>query len=182
MEIDNQLVDLLNLYEVKNTKYGNSFSNTVQEYGLMSICIRLGDKISRTKTLILNSQEGTSDESLVDTLRDIALYSLMSVMELDQEHLFGDTIKAPENTPKPQDESSANPVEEGKRKLTTKDREYWEKEFPDYTKEELFDIAEILKIETPPRKKTTKQELINLLLNVNPKKLEDAVNEHDSRS
>lgn len=50
--------------------------------------IRLGDKFSRFKTLsrILSSdsdQQAVTDESIRDTLLDLANYSIMTVLEID---------------------------------------------------------------------------------------------------
>ena len=51
--------------------------------------IRLGDKFSRFKTLsrILptdSTQQQVTDESIRDTLLDLANYAIMTVLELDQ--------------------------------------------------------------------------------------------------
>ena len=75
---------MADIYEQKNKKYGNSFSKTYQEYGKSVLCIRLEDKLSRIKQLLLNGQEGTADESVTDTLIDMANYAIMAVMELEK--------------------------------------------------------------------------------------------------
>ena len=75
---------MADIYEQKNKKYGNSFSKTYQEYGKPVLCIRLEDKLSRIKQLLLNGQEGTADESVTDTLIDMANYAIMAVMELEK--------------------------------------------------------------------------------------------------
>lgn len=46
--------------------------------------IRLGDKYLRFKTLIGGEKQRVSDESIRDTLIDLANYSIMTIMELDQ--------------------------------------------------------------------------------------------------
>ena len=43
--------EMLDLYEIKNKNYGDSFSKQFQEYGLTSVCIRLEDKLNRLKSL-----------------------------------------------------------------------------------------------------------------------------------
>lgn len=75
---------MADIYEQKNKKYGNSFTKTYQEYGKTVLCIRLEDKLSRIKQLLLNGQEGTADESVTDTLIDMANYAIMAVMELEK--------------------------------------------------------------------------------------------------
>ena len=75
---------LNNLYATKNQKYGDSFSITVQKYGIIAALTRLSDKWQRFETLILTKDPGTPDESIRDTLLDMANYCIMTVMELDQ--------------------------------------------------------------------------------------------------
>lgn len=75
--------ELNSLYELKNKKYGDSFSKTYKEYGPAMLCIRLEDKLSRAKQLLLNGEDGTNDESIIDTLKDLANYSIMGIIELE---------------------------------------------------------------------------------------------------
>ena len=78
---------LNNLYATKNKKYGDSFSITVQKYGIIAALTRLSDKWQRFETLILTKDPGTPDESIRDTLLDMANYCIMTVMELDQKEV-----------------------------------------------------------------------------------------------
>lgn len=71
------------LYALKNKKYGNSFSKTFKEYGKPVVCLRIDDKMSRLKQMILRGESDTADESILDTLIDIANYSVMSIVELE---------------------------------------------------------------------------------------------------
>lgn len=77
--------EMTRLFEIKNKNYGNSFSKQFDEYGLTSVCIRLEDKLNRLKSL---SKQGDNanvdDESLRDTLIDLANYSVLSIMEIDK--------------------------------------------------------------------------------------------------
>ena len=75
---------LNHIYAIKNKKYGDSFSVTVQKYGIIAALTRLSDKWQRFETLILTKDPGTSDESIRDTLLDMPNYCIMTVMELDQ--------------------------------------------------------------------------------------------------
>ena len=75
---------LTETYESKNKDYGDSFSKQFQEYGLISSAIRLEDKLSRFKNLIKNEAQ-VKDESIEDTLLDMANYAILTVMELREE-------------------------------------------------------------------------------------------------
>ena len=74
--------ELTELYTRKNHDYGDSFHNTYLKWGLVMSAIRLEDKLQRFETLIRNPQK-VSDESIRDTLIDLANYSIMTVMEID---------------------------------------------------------------------------------------------------
>lgn len=80
------LCNQLNLiYEAKNKDYGNSFGKSFGEYGLTMACIRLEDKLNRFKSLSKSKEIQVKDESIIDTLIDLANYSIMTVMELQKE-------------------------------------------------------------------------------------------------
>lgn len=84
-----KICDGLNeLYARKNHDYGDSFHTTFVEEGLAMARIRLGDKFSRFKTLSRLScndrdQQQVTDESIRDTLLDLANYAIMTVLEMD---------------------------------------------------------------------------------------------------
>ena len=77
--------ELVDIYAKKNADYGDSFHKSFEEEGWAMIRIRLGDKFSRLKNLTRGNSPKVSDESLRDTLMDLANYAIMSVMELDNE-------------------------------------------------------------------------------------------------
>lgn len=72
------------LYERKNHDYGDSFHQTFVEEGLAMPRIRLGDKFSRFKTLSRGENAKVTDESIRDTLLDLANYAIMTVLEIDE--------------------------------------------------------------------------------------------------
>lgn len=72
--------ELYDIYKRKNHDYGNSFSILYQKFGLQSVVIRLWDKLLRLETL-LNSKAQV-DESIEDTLKDLANYAIMALIEL----------------------------------------------------------------------------------------------------
>ena len=71
--------NLNDLYQRKNHDYGDSFGKSYQEYGMVMACIRLEDKLNRLKSLC--KQEAQVDESVEDTLMDLANYSIMTLIE-----------------------------------------------------------------------------------------------------
>lgn len=74
------------LYEKKNHDYGDSFHKTYVEEGMAMPRIRLGDKLERFKNLTRNpSTQAVSDESIIDTLKDLANYAIMTIIELEEE-------------------------------------------------------------------------------------------------
>lgn len=75
--------ELNELYARKNADYGDSFGKSFLEYGLTMACIRLEDKLNRIKSLTKQAAQ-VSDESIVDTLMDLANYSIMTLVELAQ--------------------------------------------------------------------------------------------------
>lgn len=72
------------LYERKNHDYGDTFHQTFVEEGMAMARIRLGDKFSRFKTLSRGQTQQVADESIRDTLLDLANYAIMTVLEMDE--------------------------------------------------------------------------------------------------
>lgn len=80
------------IYEQKNHDYGDSFHDTFVEEGMAMARIRLSDKLNRFKKLTRMSEDRSEgftnvpmvkDESIRDTLLDLANYAIMTVMEMD---------------------------------------------------------------------------------------------------
>lgn len=69
--------EIVELQERKNHDYGNAFEKSMDKWGLTALAIRLGDKLSRLESLI--GKENKVDESLEDTLIDLASYAMMGV-------------------------------------------------------------------------------------------------------
>lgn len=86
------------LYARKNADYGDSFGKSFEEYGLTMACIRLEDKLNRIKSLTKQAAQ-VSDESIVDTLMDLANYSIMTLVELAQSEPETALEKNPERMP-----------------------------------------------------------------------------------
>ena len=75
--------EINDLYDRKNHDYGDSFHQTFVEEGMAMARIRLGDKFNRFKTLSRGGDQKVNDESIRDTLIDLANYAIMTVMEME---------------------------------------------------------------------------------------------------
>ena len=71
------------LYAKKNHDYGDSFHQTFVEEGMVMARIRLGDKLNRFKTLSRGNEQKVNDESIRDTLIDLANYAIMTILEME---------------------------------------------------------------------------------------------------
>ena len=77
--------ELNSLYAKKNHDYGDSFHLSYQEEGMAMARIRLGDKLNRFKALSRTNKQAVRDESMRDTLIDLANYAIMTLMEMEYE-------------------------------------------------------------------------------------------------
>ena len=68
----------------KSNDYGDSFGQMWERYGITSAMIRLTDKMNRLYSLTSGKTQMVTDESIRDTLMDLASYALMTVIELDK--------------------------------------------------------------------------------------------------
>jgi hypothetical protein len=75
-------IELGELYEAKNKCYNNSFGDTYKKLGIVSAVTRISDKYNRLCNLATNPDIDNLGESLEDTLKDMASYCIMTVMEL----------------------------------------------------------------------------------------------------
>lgn len=70
---------MINLYEIKNKDYGNSFEQSCDDFGITAGLVRMSDKFNRIKTLA-KQDNLVKDESIEDTLIDLANYSIMTLI------------------------------------------------------------------------------------------------------
>ena len=80
-DFEKTLQKMLETYKAKNADYGNSFDKTLNEFGLVAATVRLSDKMDRIKMLTKNEAK-VLDESIEDTLLDLANYSVMALVWL----------------------------------------------------------------------------------------------------
>lgn len=77
--------EMLTTFERKNHDYGDSFTQTVDKFGLIASGVRMHDKLERFVTLAQKDISMKVDESMRDTLLDLANYAIMTVMYIDDE-------------------------------------------------------------------------------------------------
>lgn len=71
-------------YIRKNHDYGNSFDKSLDKFGLVASVVRIGDKMNRIESLV-QKKAMVQDESIRDTLLDMANYAIMTVMWMDNQ-------------------------------------------------------------------------------------------------
>ncbi|MBO0558950.1 DUF1599 domain-containing protein [Clostridium botulinum] len=74
--------ELNKIYKNKNYDYGDSFGETYKKLGIISAITRITDKVNRLQSLATKEQK-VKDESIKDTLKDLANYSIMTLIELE---------------------------------------------------------------------------------------------------
>ena len=70
---------LREIYIKKNHDYGNSFEESINEFGSIAFVVRADDKMRRMKQLC-KSEAQVKDEAFEDTVRDMANYCIMFLM------------------------------------------------------------------------------------------------------
>ena len=79
-----EIVDkMAETYAKKNSDYGDSFGISARKYGNIAALTRMSDKFNRIENLILNGNAQVKDESLLDSLKDLACYCVMTVMAIE---------------------------------------------------------------------------------------------------
>lgn len=79
------IAEMLNTYKKKNADYGNSFAETIHEFGFIPAVARINDKLKRVKNIVKGKDMNIKDESMRDNLMDIANYCVLTIMELDNQ-------------------------------------------------------------------------------------------------
>lgn len=82
IDMHKQICNKLNeIYIKKNSDYGDSFAKVRNELGDWVILVRLMDKMERLINLLGQRKEAKTDESIEDTLIDLANYCIMEIIE-----------------------------------------------------------------------------------------------------
>ena len=74
---------MADLYEKKNSNYGDSFGQLYKELGPIAGLVPLWNKLHRATSLIKGGENHF--ESLEDTLKDLACYAIMNLIEMKAE-------------------------------------------------------------------------------------------------
>ena len=65
--------ELTDIFEKKNTDYGNAFEESLEKHGLIAAVVRMEDKMLRLSNLSKKqSEQLVKDESIIDTLKDLS--------------------------------------------------------------------------------------------------------------
>ena len=84
---------LADQYRRKNEAYGDSFGKSVRKYGPISALTRMSDKWNRLESLLIDKNRNEiSDESINDTLLDLATYCVMTVMATNNEDTLNNLL------------------------------------------------------------------------------------------
>lgn len=88
--------ELLSIFEKKNADYGNSFEESLEKHGIIAAIVRMEDKMGRLNSLTKKgAEQKVSDESLVDTLKDLSNYALMTAVWLEDGTTSSNTDQPP---------------------------------------------------------------------------------------
>ena len=88
---------LHNVYVRKNSDYGDSFSKSLNKYGEVAAMVRIEDKKNRLDSLFGKENDRmVVNESLNDTIEDIANYFIMWRAWRQRQRAFAETIDSGE--------------------------------------------------------------------------------------
>lgn len=76
--------ELNEIYRKKNNDYGDAFTSLRKEQP-NAILVRIFDKYSRLKTLLGGENQQVKSETIDDTLKDLANYCIMELVERQEE-------------------------------------------------------------------------------------------------
>jgi hypothetical protein len=83
-DLHEKLCKTLNpMYRMKNTDYDDSFGKSITEDGYIAAMTLIKDKLNRAANLLKDAEKASlvKDESVEDTLLDLANYALMLLTE-----------------------------------------------------------------------------------------------------
>ena len=82
---DNILEQMSDLHARKNSDYGDAAYEGYKEFGITYYIIQLHNKLNRLKSLTKDASKPQVNESLEDTLIDLAVYSVMALEALKRD-------------------------------------------------------------------------------------------------
>jgi len=105
-----QLQDgMLKTFIAKDSDYGDSFGKTFDKYGIVSALTRMSDKLNRLDNLASSNTTMQVDESIEDTLLDLANYAMLTYLEIHKfdEPVPGWSVSPLDNIPNVSNEGTA---------------------------------------------------------------------------
>lgn len=72
------------VFRKKRHDYGPSTTETYEKFGPISMLVRMHDKMSRLDRLLCNTDSLVQDESINDTLLDLANYAIITMLEREK--------------------------------------------------------------------------------------------------
>lgn len=77
--------ELATILFAKNEDYGDSFTKSMNKFGMVASVVRLEDKFNRLENLTTKHKQNVKDESLADTFLDLAGYAILSYKYLNED-------------------------------------------------------------------------------------------------
>lgn len=84
---------MVQTYKRKNADYGNSFAQSVDEWGPVAGLVRIQDKFNRAKNILMSGRTPEVEEAVIDTLTDLANYAIMLRMALTVQPVDFENVK-----------------------------------------------------------------------------------------
>ena len=79
------LAEMADTFSKKNSDYGNAFEEILDDFGASYAVGRLKEKHKRLTKLITSNKQEVEDESIEDTLLDMANYAVLTTMWLQKQ-------------------------------------------------------------------------------------------------
>ena len=70
---------MIELHDKKNADYGDAFTKSMNIFGSPYLVSRLHDKVQRLINFSLGAEVQVKDETVLDTLMDLACYAVMGI-------------------------------------------------------------------------------------------------------
>lgn len=79
------LDEMADTFSKKNSDYGNAFEEILDDFGASYAVGRLKEKHKRLTKLITSNKQEVEDESIEDTLLDMANYAVLTIMWMQKQ-------------------------------------------------------------------------------------------------
>jgi len=79
------LDEMRDVFVQKNSDYGNSFVDTIREFGYVVPVARLNDKLNRLKKMVKGDHMNIKSETMRDNFLDIANYCVLALVAMEDE-------------------------------------------------------------------------------------------------